>query len=520
MLVVVVALAGTAGLPEVLLAVAVGALAGAALLVRSARRTGGPRPAASPRRLREAGVDVGRPPPRAGRRRAGAAVPATSPTAGPRFVKVYAQDSRDADLLYRGYRTLLLREPGDDGGRRRSAADVEHEALLLLLAHRAVCAARRRAVGGAPRRLDGAGHGGRRRAALDALTPTRSTPDCSTPCGARCDALHAAGLAHGALRAANMLVAGEPSRRSSTWAPAGVGGPRACRRSTGPSCSASLAVLVGPGGRSRRRPGCSTPPTWPRRCRTSNRSPCPRRLAGGLEVAARRAARGVADATGRRREPLERLVRVRPRTLLMIATLTGAFYLLLPQLANVDDSFAALRAANWAWLAGCVAMSGLTYVAAGRHDGRRAASPAVRADRRGPVGVVVRQPGDAGQRRRDGAERPLHAEGRCRAGRGGHRDRASTSLAGGIVHIVLLLVFFAWAGRGSAGGFSLPSSSKLLVVIAVVLAVARLVLATRRGRRLMRAHVLPRPEAVPGRHRRRWPGRRPAAGAVRRLGPA
>ena len=35
----------------------------------------------------------------------------------PAFVKVYARDSRDADLLYRGYRLLVLREPGDDMSR-------------------------------------------------------------------------------------------------------------------------------------------------------------------------------------------------------------------------------------------------------------------------------------------------------------------------------------------------------------------------------------------------------------------
>jgi uncharacterized membrane protein YbhN (UPF0104 family) len=62
-------------------------------------------------------------------------------------------------------------------------------------------------------------------------------------------------------------------------------------------------------------------------------------------------------------------------------------------------------------------------------------------------------------------------------------------VAGAIVHIVLLFVFFAWAGQGGAG-FSLPSSSKLLVVIAVVLAVLGMVIATRQGRRVLRTHVL------------------------------
>jgi glycosyltransferase 2 family protein len=63
-------------------------------------------------------------------------------------------------------------------------------------------------------------------------------------------------------------------------------------------------------------------------------------------------------------------------------------------------------------------------------------------------------------------------------------------IAGGIVHIVLLFVFFAWAGR-SGSGFSMPSSSKLLVVIAVLLALLGIAMATRRGRRLVSAHVVP-----------------------------
>ena len=81
----------------------------------------------------------------------------------------------------------------------------------------------------------------------------------------------------------------------------------------------------------------------------------------------KRASKSLAQGASRRRSPrrpgsepvpLERLVRVRPRTVLMIATLTGAFYVLLPQLANVDDSVEALGSANWGWLAGAVVMSG------------------------------------------------------------------------------------------------------------------------------------------------------------------
>ena len=55
--------------------------------------------------------------------------------------------------------------------------------------------------------------------------------------------------------------------------------------------------------------------------------------------------------------------------------------------------------------------------------------------------------------------------------------------AGGIVHLVLLVIFVAWAGQSDSNTFEIPSSSKILVVIAVVLAVVGLIAATRWGRR-------------------------------------
>ena len=62
-------------------------------------------------------------------------------------------------------------------------------------------------------------------------------------------------------------------------------------------------------------------------------------------------------------------------------------------------------------------------------------------------------------------------------------------VAGGIIHIVLLFVFFAWAGQ-STGGFQVPGGSKLLAVLAILMAVVGIVIATRRGRRLAKQHLL------------------------------
>jgi undecaprenyl-diphosphatase len=174
----------------------------------------------------------------------------------------------------------------------------------------------------------------------------------------------------------------------------------------------------------------------------------------------------------------------------MIATLTGAFYFLLPQLANVDDSIDAIRSANWGWLAGCVIMSSVTYVAAG--VGLTGGVPQ-------PVPLV---PTILAQLASSFVNRVTPANVGGMALNVRYLQKAGVSsaqavtgiglnvLAGGIVHLVLLFVFFAWAGR-SGSGFAMPSSSRLLVVIAVVLAVLGVAMATRRGRRLLQTHVVP-----------------------------
>ena len=48
-----------------------------------------------------------------------------------RAVKVYDRDSRDADLLYRGYRTALYRGPNEQFTSGSLDRDVEHEALMF-----------------------------------------------------------------------------------------------------------------------------------------------------------------------------------------------------------------------------------------------------------------------------------------------------------------------------------------------------------------------------------------------------
>ena len=81
------------------------------------------------------------------------------------FVKVYAQDSRDADLLYRGYRTVLLR----DSSAERPATTLRVRRRARSAAADARPAGRRGVPAGArrhraARRVDDVGDGRRRRA--------------------------------------------------------------------------------------------------------------------------------------------------------------------------------------------------------------------------------------------------------------------------------------------------------------------------------------------------------------------
>ena len=411
---------------------------------------------------------------------------------GPVFVKVYGQDSRDADLLYRSYRTAVLRDAGEVSS-ASLAGDVEHEALLLLLAERGgVACPSLRAVVALP---DGSmvlamdDVGGSR---LDALAAEDIGTGLLDDVWRQVGALHASGLSHGALRAANVLVT--PDGRA-VLIDLGAGTAASTSRAKAidrAELLASSAAVVGADA------AVASAARVISADDLAAAMPFLQPLA--LSAATRRAAskstlkslRGsIAEATGHEQAPLERLIRVRPRTLVMIATLTGAFYVLLPQLANVDESISALGSANWWWLAGAVAMSGFTYVfaAVGMIGGVREHLPFVPTLQVALGSSFVNRvtPANVGGM-------ALNVRYMQKAGIPPAEAVTGVGLnvaAGGIVHVVLLIVFFAWARQGDAAGFSVPGGSKLLVAIPVVLAVVGLVLATRRGRGFARARLVP-----------------------------
>ena len=245
-LAVTMAVAGSAGVPELALAVATGGLAGAAMLMVFGAPNRRPTPAAIANALRTAGIGLNR---LDLERAVGgrSQLYRTQTTDGAWFLKVYAQDSRDADLLYRLYRTLVLRDSGDGWPSSAISRDVEHEALMLLLAERGgvACPAVKAVVPVADGSMVLAmTDSGRRR--LADLGANDLGADLLDAVWLQTVALHRAGLAHRALRAANVLVdeAGRPVTIDMGAGTAGAG--RRAQAIDRAELLASLAVLVGP----------------------------------------------------------------------------------------------------------------------------------------------------------------------------------------------------------------------------------------------------------------------------------
>jgi undecaprenyl-diphosphatase len=491
LLVLAIAVAGTRGLAALLLALTLGATVGAAILAVLGAPNRRPSPAAVAHGLRTSGLDVtgltleraegGRSQLYTVTTRGGATV----------FTKVYARDSRDADLLYRGYRTLLFRGPTDDWPALSLRDDVEHEAFLLLLARQNDVTCPR--VQTLTRLDDGSMAlaleyvAGTR---LDRLAPEMIDAGLLDALWREVQAMHETRLAHRALRAANILVAdGRPviidfgfsvesaPPRTQAIDRAELLVSLAELVGVSPAVEAAAAVLT-PADL-----GAALPYLQPLALSSATRRAASKSLLQALRTA-------VAAATGATVEPPAQLVRVRARTLVTIAASVGAFYVLLPQLAHVGDSFVALRSANWAWLAASLVLSGLTYVAAGVCTVSSVPEPLPF------VPTVLTQLASSFVNRVTPANvggMALNVRYMQKAGVEPAEAVTGVGLntfAGALAHIGLLVIFFTWAGRNSSSAFSIPSESKLLVAIAVLLALAGLLVATRRGRKLVRTKVV------------------------------
>ena len=481
---------------QVVLALATGVTVGAGLLVAFGvpdRRMGCAGVAAA---LRAGGVPVGQVTGPLATAKGSRPFEAVTGDGRALFVKVFGSDQRDADLLYRAWRGVRLRDVGDTRPAASLLAAVEHEALLSVMAERAGVAVPH--VGQVIRAKDGsvlltmelvAGQ------SLDHIPDDRITDQLARSLWREVDRLHQARIAHRSLHGSNIMISQDGCPRLTdfsfaelaatsrqraidvaellTWLAGRLGPDRAV---------AAAAAVIGASG-----VAAAVPLLQPLALSAGTR----RAIKGQDGLLKNTRAAAIAASGDDADKDLVRLQRVRPRTLLAIAALAGAFYFLLPQIADVSSSWHALQHVNWAWLPVIIGLSALTYVASavaliGAVPGHVPFGPAVLTQ--GASSFINRvSPANVGGM-------ALNARFLQKSGTSTPASVAAVgvnALAGAIMHIVLIVVFFALAGHDLTKAFKLPSASKILLILAVIIAVIGVVLATRPGRRWTRKQLIP-----------------------------
>jgi glycosyltransferase 2 family protein len=412
------------------------------------------------------------------------------------FVKVFGSDQRDADLLYRTYRAIRLRGVGDTRPAASLFKAVEHEALVAVMAERAGVTVPH--VGQLIKAGDGsvlltmelvAGQ------PLDEIPDGDITDQLARDLWLEVSRLHRARIAHRSLHVGNVMVGGDGHPRLVDFSFAEVA---ATDRQTAIDTAELVASLAGRIGPDRAvgsalpaigRDGvaAAVPLLQPLALSASTR----RRIKGQDALLKRTREAAIAASGDQADTNLAQLQRVRPRTLLTIAALAGAFYYLLPQIAQVSNSWHAILSANWVWLPLVILLSALTYVASamaliGGVPGRVPFWPTVVAQFASSFINRV-SPANVGGM-------ALNVRFLQKAGSDAPASVAAVgvnSLAGAIMHLVLIVVFFVLAGHDLTKAFKLPSGSKILLILAVIIAVIGIVLATRPGRRWARKQLVP-----------------------------
>jgi glycosyltransferase 2 family protein len=488
-------LAAGAVLPmELVLALAIGVTVGAGVLVAFGvpdRRLGPDGIAAA---LRLAGLPVRSVEPARVETKGSRPFVADTEDGRPLFIKVLGSDQRDGDLLYRAYRFVRLRNVGDTRPAASLIQSVEHQALVALMAGQVgVRVPRVERVVKAPdgtallamARVDGC--------ALGQLPAQQISDGLQQRLWAEVGRLHHARIAHRSLRAANVVVDadGQPWVTDFSFAELAAT-PRQMDLDRA-ELIASLATLAGADAAVHNAitvTGTAGVRSAVRLLQPLALSAATRHAIAQHEGLLAKTRSTAAAASGGTDQQLARLQRVRPRTLLMIAAAAAAFYFILPQLAQVGSSWQAIQSAHWAWLAVVIAMSAVTYLASaisllGGVPGRvpfwptvltQAASSFINRVSPANVGGMAL---NARYLQKSGVE---PAAGVAAVG--------LSALAGAVVHGVLLVIFFTWASRSLAQAFKLPSTSKLLVILAVLAALVGIVLATRQGRRFAATRLL------------------------------
>ena len=437
-------------------------------------------------RLERAGVDARSSTPYFGAAKDGGAL----------FIKVLGRDERSADLMFRVYRFLRLKDVGDRGPFTSLQRMVEHEALVALYANDSGVLTPRLVV------TTNVGDDGfllayERTAgdSLDRVDDAALTGDVLRGIWEGVAVMRQRRIAHRDLRLANVMLAPDGRPWFIDFGFAEIAATDQMLDTDVAELLSSTALKVGPARAvdaavavlGKPAVASAAPRIQPLALSTATRKSLVARkpLCDDL----RKYAAEASDAGDVEPQDLQR---IKPRTVLTFIALGLAFYILIPQLADVSGVLTELRHADWTWALWALGASVVTYVAAA-------------------IGLMGAVPGHVPFFGTFGAQlagsfvnriTPARVGGiatnvRFLQKQGVDLAVASSSiglqqLSGLLMHVTLSFLFLLWAGRGGAGAIDfLPSGQTVLVGLTAVLVLSGLLFLLPWGRRILRKRVLP-----------------------------
>lgn len=497
-----------------LLVLTVGGAVGSAVLVAYGRPTTQPRMATILEALRSSGLDV------ATLERASVdargSVPWFATLKGGQglFVKVLGTDQRAADLLFRIYRMLRLRNVGDERPFSSLRRTVEHEALVALSARDVgVRTPRMRAMSAVGRdgfllaydMIDGA--------SLDNVDPDLLTDEVLLGIWEQVALLQQHRIAHRDLRLANVFLSsgnlpassdggpepsdGRPASAAEPWLIdfgfSEIAADDTLLRADVAQLLASLALVVG----TTRAVEPAVAALGTEAVSGSLTRLQPAALSGSTQSALK-GDKGLLEELRAEIErrcsvgqiELEPVTRFTGKQIFTLVMLVGIVYFLAPQFADLSGIFDEISGADWTWLVPMLIATAATFLAAGF---------AVMGSVRSPLPAI---PTFAAQLGSSFAAKvaPAGLGGmalnvRYLQKRGLDTELATSAVglravAGIVGHLSLTLVFLFWAANDRES-VAIPSPMALLFGLAVVVVVGALAMLVPATRRLVLDRLLP-----------------------------
>lgn len=411
------------------------------------------------------------------------------------FAKSISPKERSADLLFRAYRFLRLRNVGDERPFSTLRRTVEHEALVSL---------RARDVGVRTPRLAAIAEVGEDSMVLayelidggsmDRLDPAEISDELLRGLWEQVAILRRYRIAHRDLRRANVFVDGDQRPWLIDFGFSEVAASDRLLQADVAQLLAAVAISVG----AERAVDTAVDVLGPGPVGDALAMLQPSALSGATRDALGEH-RGLLDEIRQRVQatcgvdevayvPLDRIDRKTIFTLAMVAAVT---YFLLPQLADVPGIIDQVGDADWSWFVPVLILSVLTYVGAtislqGSVPVRLRTMPTYLAQVASSFASKLAPAGLGGMAlntrylQRSGVETASAASA-----------VGLNTVAGVLTHVLLLLTFAVWAGRDAFGSVRLPDPQVLLYGVVVVAVLAGIGFAIPAVREAVRERLVP-----------------------------